>query len=114
MQQLSNKYRYGYYNRIKIVANRSLRGHLDLIGEHRKIKGQDITAVGEHTINTKHTISVHNVKIIAREEHLWKRKIREAVEIKTNAPTLNRDTGYDLPAIFDKLLSCDHPKKVVM
>jgi hypothetical protein len=84
------------------------------IGEHRKTKGQDITAVGEHTMNTKHTITVDNVKIIAREEHLWKRKIREAVEIKTHAPTLNRDTGYDLPAIFDKLLSRDHPKKVVM
>ena len=87
------------------------------IGQHRKIKGQDITAVGEHTIsNTKHTISVDNVEIIAREEHLWKRKIREAVEIKNHAPTLslNRDTGYDLPAIFDKLLSHDRPKKVFM
>ena len=49
--------------------------------------------------------------IIACQEQMWKRKIQEAVEIKTKAPTLNRDAGYDLPTIFDKLLSHDRPKK---
>ena len=51
------------------------------------------------------------VRMLAREEHLWKRKIREAIEIRTQHPTLNRDTGYDLPAIFDNLLSHDRPSK---
>ena len=53
-----------------------------------------------------------NIEIIVREDHLWKRTIREAVGSKTQqAPTLNRDAGYDLPAIFDKLLSDDRPHK---
>ena len=59
----------------------------------------------------KHRITIDNVRVLAREEHLWKRKIREAIEIRTQRPTLNRDTGYDLPAIFDNLLSHDRPSK---
>ena len=39
--------------------------------------------------------------------YFWKRNIREAIEKRTQKPTLNRDTGYDLPAIYDDLLSHD-------
>ena len=56
------------------------------VSDHRKQVG-DLTAV------------------LAREEHMWKRKIRETIEIRTQRPTLNRNTGYNLPAIFDNLLS---------
>ena len=52
--------------------------------------------------------------MLAREENYWKRNIREAIENKTERPTLNCDTGYGLPAIFDDLLSHDRPDRVVM
>ena len=61
------------------------------------------TAVGEH----EHHIKMDNVKVIAREDNMWRRKIRESIEIRTRHPAINRDQGYELPTIYDKLLSCD-------
>ena len=66
-----------------------------------------LSAIGEHSINHNHQIKIDDVQVIAREDHFWKRKIREAIEIRTQKPTLNRDAGYDLPAIYDDLLSHD-------
>ena len=42
-------------------------------------------------------------------DNVWTRKLREAIEIKTERPTFNRDTGYDLLAIYDDLLSHNRP-----
>ena len=69
-----------------------------------------LTAVGEHTVKHKHEVDIDNVQIICREDHFWNRKIRESVEIRTHKPTLNRDSGYDLPAIYSDLLSLDLPQ----
>jgi hypothetical protein len=49
-----------------------------------------------------------HVQIIGREEQFWNRKIGEAIEIKTQHPSLNRDSGYELAAIYDDLLALDH------
>ena len=70
--------------------------------EHFKLASPR-TAVGEH----EHPISQDNVKVIAREDHTLRRKIRESVEIRTRRPAINRDQGYELPRIYDQLLSCD-------
>ena len=43
-------------------------------------------------------------KVLAREEGWFKRKVREAIEIKTLQPTINRDQGFDLPAIYNEIL----------
>ena len=64
-----------------------------------------LTAIGEHRSNHGHQITTDDVKIVGKEEHLWKRKILESIEIKSRTPTLNRDTGYDLPPIYSQLLS---------
>ena len=61
------------------------------------------TAVGEH----EHHIKMVDVKVIAREDNMWRRKIRQSIEIRTRHPAINRDQGYELPPIYDKLLSCD-------
>ena len=47
------------------------------------------------------------VKVIAREDNMWRHKIRKSIEIKTRHPAINRDQGYELPPIYDELLSCD-------
>ena len=45
------------------------------VSDHR-IQVGDFTAVGEHIKKHKHRITIDNVRVLAREEHImWKRKI---------------------------------------
>ncbi len=41
-----------------------------------------------------------------RENHNYRRKIKEAIQIYKRQPALNRDQGMEIPAITLKLLSC--------
>jgi hypothetical protein len=77
--------------------------------EHQRTRGKTPpTAVGDHIKKHDHDIDMDHVQIIGREEQFWNRKIREAIEIKTQHPSLNRDSGYELAAIYDDLLALDH------
>ena len=59
----------------------------------------------EHNNATSHTKSVENFKIIGREGHGMARTIKEAIYIRVNNPTLNKNIGkYNLPHIWDKVL----------
>ena len=51
-----------------------------------------------------HIINKNNVEVLAREEGWFKRKVHETVEIKTILPTINRDQGFDHPAIYNEIL----------
>jgi hypothetical protein len=80
---------------------RSLDKRLD---EHRKTT---TSAVNEHVKDTGHKIDWEGVKVIGKEDNWAKRKIKEAIAIRKNKPSLNRDQGWDLPPIFCSLLSHD-------
>jgi predicted GIY-YIG superfamily endonuclease len=74
--------------------------------EHRK-GIQDLTpssAVAEHAQSKQHLIDWENVKIIDKESHLMARKIKEAIHIRKNKPKLNRDSGVDLPYVYNVVL----------
>ena len=59
----------------------------------------------EHNNATAHTTSVENFKIIGREGHGMARTIKEAIYIRVNNPTLNKNVGkYNLPHIWDRVL----------
>ena len=45
--------------------------------------------------NTRHALDLSTSSIVAREDDIFKRRIREAIEIHCQAPTLNRDVGYE-------------------
>ena len=75
--------------------------------EHSATERTIITAVGEHCKNTGHN-SWENVKILGSESSYWRRKIREAIEIRCQNPQLNRDQGMDLSAIYNSFWSCDN------
>jgi hypothetical protein len=72
--------------------------------EHSKTKAS-VTAVGEHLMNTGHKLAIDKHKVLARQDQYWLRKIHEAIEIKLRKPGLNRDAGYNLPPVYNGLLT---------
>ena len=73
--------------------------------EHLKTQGTITSAIGEHISQTGHPISIENVKIIGTESDWHRRRIKEAIEIKSHRPTLNRDGGYELAHIYNNFWS---------
>ena len=58
------------------------------------------TAVGDHLRNTRHGLDLSSSSIVVRENDTFKTRIREAIEIHSQALTLNCDIGYELLAIM--------------
>jgi predicted GIY-YIG superfamily endonuclease len=54
------------------------------------------SALAEHSLKTKHHIRLEDTRILAKEDHLLKRRIREAIEIIKNPDNLNRDNGLEI------------------
>ena len=69
------------------------------IGETAKILGtrikehlscrQPLSVISEHKLNTGHQFSMKDVKILVHEENWHRRKIKEAINIHREKPTLN-------------------------
>ena len=72
--------------------------------EHTKLDAEIPTAVAEHTIATGHTVSIQNVKVLAREQQWLPRKVKEAIYIRQLHPTINTNRGYTLPAIYSQII----------
>ena len=73
------------------------------IKEHLSCR-QPLSAISEHKLNTGHQCSMKDVKILDHEN--W-RKIKEAINIHREKPTLHRDVGQELPPILLRLVSHD-------
>ena len=74
------------------------------IEEHKKSSS---SAIYEHQVTQRHSIDWDNPRILEREDNTTKRKLKEAIQIKKRNPSLNRDSGMDLPPIYGTLLSHD-------
>ena len=69
--------------------------------EHQKAP----SPIFDHFNNTGHCISVENFNIVGREDQNLKRATKEALYIRVNNPSLNRNVGkYHLPHIWDEVL----------
>ena len=69
--------------------------------EHQKAP----SPIFDHFNTTGHSISVEYFNIVGREEQNLKREIKEALYIRVNNPSLNRNVGkYHLPHIWDEVL----------
>ena len=77
------------------------------IGEHKKsVRLEGISsAVGEHQMDTGHDIAWEDISVLSVESKDYPRKVREAIEIKSQQPLLNRDQGLELPSLYNRVLS---------
>ena len=74
-------------------------------GERYKEHLKAPSLIYEHQNNTGHITSVENFRIIGREDHNIARAVKEAMYIRVNNPTLNRNIGkYNLPNLWDGIL----------
>ena len=62
------------------------------------------TGVGEHCLATEHFVSKNNITVLSREQEWHRRKVKEAIYIKQQGPTMNRDQRYQLPPIYTQIL----------
>ena len=62
--------------------------------------------MGKHCLATGHSVSTNNVRVLSREQEWHRRKVKEAIYIKQQGPTMNRDQGYQLPPppIYSQIL----------
>ena len=74
--------------------------------EHQKAP----SPIFDHFNTTGHSISAEHFNIVGREDQNLKRAIKEALYIRVNNPSLNRNVGkYHLPHIWDEVL-CNIPE----
>ena len=86
--------------------------HEEYIGESARTFGERyrehmkaLSPICGHQDSSGHKTSMENFQIIGREEHSMARTIKEAMYIRVNNPTLNRNIGkYNLPHIKDRVL----------
>ena len=69
--------------------------------EHQKAP----SPIYDHSNNTGHQVTIDNFSIVGREDQNLSRAIQEALYIRVNNPSLNRNIGkYHLPHIWDEVL----------
>ena len=63
------------------------------------------SAIHEHCRLEGHLVEPNETKVLSTEINTFKRRIKEAIQIKLTKPALNRDNGYELAAIYDTILT---------
>ena len=80
---------------------KSSRNFGERFKEHQKAP----SPIFDHHNTTGHNISIENFEILGREDQNLTRTIKEALYIRVNDPSLNRNIGkYHLPHIWDEVL----------
>ena len=79
----------------------SARNFADRFKEHQKPP----SPIFDHSNTSGHNFDINNFTIVGREEQNLTRAIKEALYIRVNDPSLNRNIGkYHLPHIWDEVL----------
>ena len=74
-------------------------------GERFKEHLKAPSPIFDHFNTTGHQVSIENFSIVGREEQNLMRAIKEALYVRINNPSLNRNIGkYHLPHIWDEVL----------
>ena len=74
------------------------------IKEHCSVRKLSTSAISEHIRPTNHQFDPEQVEILAKETKDFPRRVLEAIYIKQQEPSLNRDQGLDLDPIWDPII----------
>ena len=70
----------------------------------------NVNLIYDHSIRSGHEVNIDNFSIVGREDQNLTRTIKEALYIRVNNPSLNKNIGkYHLPHIWDEVL-CNSPE----
>ena len=76
-----------------------------MFGERFKEHQKAPSPIFDHTTTSGHDINIENFSIVGREDQNLNRAIKEALFIRVNNPSLNRNVGkFHLPHMWDKVL----------
>ena len=79
----------------------SARTFAERFKEHQKAP----SPIYDHSIRSGHKVNIDNFSIVGREDQNLTRTIKEALYIRVNNPSLNKNIGkYLLPHIWDEVL----------
>ena len=74
-------------------------------GERFKEHLKPPSPIYDHSNISGHSVTIYNFKIIGREDLNQIRTIKEALYIRVNDPSLNRNVGkYHLPHVWDEVM----------
>ena len=74
-------------------------------GERFKEHQKAPSPIYDHSNISGHQVTIENFNIVGREDHNLSRAIKEALYIRVNNPSLNRNIGkFHLPHIWDEVL----------
>ena len=77
-------------------TGQSLKIRLNEYGADICNQGIRTSALAEHSKNSKDHIFLEETSLIAKENHYYKRRLREALEIIKHPNNLNRDGGFEV------------------
>ena len=82
------------------------------VQEHQKAvrKSSVSSGVADHTIKTGRAIDWESVEIIDRDPLTPPCRIRQAIAIHIHQPSMNQESAYELPRIYDQILDAREPK----
>ena len=83
------------------------------LGERYKEHLKQPSPIHVHILQTGHNTTTNNFSIIGRGHRDQARTIKEAIYIRVNIPTLNRNVGkYNLSHLWDRVLFNTHGLKI--
>ena len=90
----------------KEYIGESARTFAERFKEHQKAP----SPIYDHSNIPGHNVTTDNFSIVGREDQNLMRAIKEALYIRVNNPSLNKNIGkYHLPHIWDEVL-CNSPE----
>ena len=87
-------------------TGRSLKVRLREHGADIRNQRIHTSALAEHSERSKHHICLEEASLLAQENHYFKRRFREAIEIIKHPNNLNRDGGFEVSKSWVPLIKC--------